>query len=291
MAAASIPPLRQSLTKVDEEISQILDRIDGYLKVASAFQSIGHIIEPFGTCSFKWPVLIDAEDHESANTLIPSMLLPQLAQLLLRCVALAREDMTQMKPAPWSIDSSFMALKRDLDALYALHAGDLALTQETVCSVLHDEQHTGERLTNLTMFYGARILLNRVFLPVGVVPWDHAGTAECRERTASKDQTNHRHTRKEIVFPSAPEAFRKERSVACMHGARRATLLCRKILELDMCPVRSARLFLVLLDLTSQLTESSPHSLGILSSSPEVYSLVSFASRTTTLAATNSSTT
>ncbi|KAH9229833.1 hypothetical protein K456DRAFT_1919513 [Colletotrichum gloeosporioides 23] len=236
MAAASIPALRQSLTKFDAEVSQILDSVDIHLKVVSAVQSIGQIVQPFGTCSLEWPGLNDAEGNESANTLMPPRPLLQLPQLFLRSVALSRTDMTQMNPAPWSSDSSFMALKRDLDALYALHAGDLALTQETVCSVQHDEQHAGERLTTLAMFYGARILLNRVFLPVGMVPWDHAGTAECRERTASEDQTNHRHTRKEIVFPSAPEAFRKERSVACIDGARRATLLCRKILELDTCP-------------------------------------------------------
>ncbi|KAF0324222.1 hypothetical protein GQ607_008652 [Colletotrichum asianum] len=252
MAAASIPPLWQSLTKLDAEVSQILDSVDIHLKVASAVQSIGQIVQPFGTCSLEWPGLNDAEENESANTLMLPRPLLQLRQLFLRCVALSRTDMTQMNPAPWSSESSFMALKRDLDALYALHAGDLALTRETVSSMQHEESHAGEHLITLSMFYGARILLNRVFLPVGIVPWEHAVAAECCEKTASKDQTHHRHTRKEIVFPSAPEAFQKERSVTCMDGARRATLLCRKILELDMCPVRFSPSFLVLLDISTK---------------------------------------
>lgn len=252
MTAASIPPLRQSLAKVDAEVPQILDSVDIHLKVASAVQSIGQIVQPFGSCSLEWPGLNDAEENESANTLMPPRLLLQLPQLFLRCVALSRTDMTQMNPAPWSSDSSFMALKRDLDALYALHAGDLALTQETISSMQREESHAGERLITLAMFYGARILLNRVFLPVGIMPWEHAVAAEYCDRAASKDQTQYRHTRREIVFPSAPEAFCKERSVTCMDGARRATLLCRKILELDMCPVRLYPSFLILFDISTK---------------------------------------
>lgn len=240
MAVAPIPSLRQSLPKVDEEVSQILDRVDIHLKVANAFQSIGQIIEPFGSYSFKWPASDDTKENESANTLMPPRPVPQLTELFLRCVALARKDMTQMNPAPWSSNSSYMALKRDLDALYALHAGDLALTQDTVISMQRDDLHAEEHLTALAMLYGARILLNRVFLPIGMMPWENDVTAEC-DKTVSTDPAYHRQTRKEVVFPPVPDAFRKERSVACIDGARRATLLCRKILELDMCPVRSFR--------------------------------------------------
>ncbi|KAI5867536.1 hypothetical protein GGS23DRAFT_182091 [Durotheca rogersii] len=177
-----------------------LQMLHGYLATSSALNSLGQ------------------ELHVSTvKSRDPTDLLTRLTDLLMRCASLSRKDLTESDPAPWAEESVFMGLRREVDSLQAMHAGDLSFEDDVFEGLLRNGG-AGEYVLKLGMLYAMRMLLDRIFLPVAT-----AGSESAPGRGGQNSR--------EIVWFPGPMIFSRGRTASCVKSARSVTVLCRCVLD------------------------------------------------------------
>lgn len=205
------------------------------------------------------------------------LLLTNLLVLWGRTMLLTKKDCTALSPAPWAQDSEFTALKKTLDTLPIFYAEQLQFDIERFEVPTSQENDLGEYVLSLSILHALQILLNRVFLPIGVAAsTSESGSGEAEHHEVSDDDTeyssiNRRRAsssaRTEVQFPGAPALFLKERSAACIRSARSITMICENIISHDVLIVcQSSRNTQQQGSLANKISLNSPHFLDILCS-------------------------
>lgn len=141
-----------------------IDTVHVYLRTFLVLHSIGQTVQ-----SFQISVL---DDPSTSPEKVPSVASPSSPELLLRlltlmrrCLSLSQKDMTRMRPAPWSTESSFMSLKDELDTLYIFHADERVLDTETLDDLQAQEGSAGSYVMCLSMFHASRCQNSCCFFP------------------------------------------------------------------------------------------------------------------------------
>ncbi|KAI0006621.1 hypothetical protein F4779DRAFT_629733 [Xylariaceae sp. FL0662B] len=238
----------------DDDMQNGLEIIHLYLRVALICFSIGPSMQSIHIDSMGLPRSDDDVYPIVESSSVPQILL-RLSGLLHRCITFSRKNLTKLVPAPWARDSSYMALKRELDMVHILYGGNSALETETLEMLQRQEIGAGYYVLCMSMLHAMRMLLDAVFLPIPVIPaagFEYSATDDGCSDTASGTSC----PRKSLYFPAAPRSFRCERTASCMRSARAVTSLCESLMDhfdFAMPPFLGYALFLAGLIFLNQL--------------------------------------
>ncbi|KAH8881867.1 hypothetical protein GQ53DRAFT_847941 [Thozetella sp. PMI_491] len=241
----------------DRGMMAVLDVVHVFLQVSMTLHSVGQSVQFTGVASFEAKKSVEAP-WQSEGSSFRSEVLLQLSSLFRRCLILHRKHLPGMNPAPWARDSPFMALKKELDSFYIMHAGGFISDAEVVEALQQQETGAGVHILCLSILYTMRILLDAVFMPVAVIPAaDPTAPSPSDTSDDAADPAMSSPSRRRLAyFPGAPEPFWCEKTASSIRSARAITLLARSIMEQEsflLPPFLGYSLFLAGLVFLNQL--------------------------------------
>ncbi|KAH8902421.1 hypothetical protein BR93DRAFT_236705 [Coniochaeta sp. PMI_546] len=217
-------------TAQDAQLRSGLDMVASFLRVASVLHSIGQSVHSTTISSMDLSTSLEDTSLLLGASFSPGILV-RLSDLMARCIAFSRKDQTKLTPAPWSRDSTYMALKKELDVLYIIHGANRAVDIETLELLQRQELGAGYYILCISMLHVMRMLLDAVFVPIPLVPITNLAHNGDRDSTVSPTSRRLSTPRKSMYFPAAPRVFWCERMAWCARSARAVTLLCQLIMR------------------------------------------------------------
>lgn len=192
--------------------------IKHYASLAEVFPTLGH-----RRLSIHKPILTQAvqeEDGFDNEEVAPNVasVLTRLFDLVLRVHNLLQVDFTKQLPAPWSPESEFTSIKRELDVIKIRHDAEISFTEDIFLQLLEGENGAGEYLMCSLTWHYCVVLMNRVFLPIRM----NQGNEDSQSGTSDKV--------KKLNFPSGPKSFLQERAAACYGSANSIVRICTQVL-------------------------------------------------------------
>lgn len=215
------------------EFAELLHITDQAMQIPSFAVTTTSFIDE--TCQAGTPVP-DCPALQNKTPLFASLL-----ALWKRVSLFSQQNIIEMVPAPWGRASEFLALKQDLDSLSMWHSGQLLFYPERLqhhtANDGNEDGNVGEYLLSLAILHGSIILLNRPFLPIGVI--SRAQKQSHRRRSAEDEGKD---AKIDMEFPAAPRFFLRERALSCIRSARAVTLICESILSQGLILVSTSTL-------------------------------------------------
>lgn len=195
-----------------------MSEVESYLKFSELTHSLGQrtlrVHDPRGGLGI---------DHlESPEQPTPNIL-HKLLSLLLHLQRLVADGFDEQCPAPWATGSQFMSMKRRLDNVSLRFSEDIIYNETRFQRLCSEGQDAGNYLLYALLWNCCGLNLNRSFLPIRL---------EKGSQSLGSDQdVPYNQSPTWIRFPSAPDAFLRERISRCLTSACNIARICENAFE------------------------------------------------------------
>lgn len=210
--ALSLINLARGNSGISLDDSTSIDIVHHHLCITEALCSLEH--RTLKTSNSKISKPISREDEELGTAPETRHVLGTLVTILTRIQRLSRTDFTRQTPAPWDPQSTYMALRNELDECRLHFMEETSFNQDTFNYKMKQEIGLGEYVLCSLAWHCCRIRLCRIFLPIPLLNISKSGS-ECSPQ--------HRDF---ISFPSAPETIVNESIYMCNQSTRVIASVC-----------------------------------------------------------------